>query len=125
MGLPTEWNKKLVGFGCDGIIVNIGNHGLKMYLQQTVTWIEVFWCLAYRLELSLQDAVKDTLFVSIDEMLLRVYYLYEKSPKKCQELETVIEDFKPALLLKNFLRKGTQTTPCMWNTLCCPQGSSL
>ena len=88
VGLPSEWNKKLVGFGCDGTSVNIGDHRLKMYLQQTAPWIEVFWCLAHRLELSLKDAVKDTLFVSTDEMLLRVYYLYEKSPKKCRELET-------------------------------------
>ena len=33
----------------------------------------------------MKDALKDTLFSSVDEMLLRVY-LYEKSPKKCREL---------------------------------------
>ena len=76
--LPNEWNKKIFGFGCDGTSVNIG---LNMYLQQTAPWIEVFWCPAHCLELSLKDAVKDTLFVSINEMLLHVYYLYETSPK--------------------------------------------
>ena len=106
MGLPSEWNKKLVGFGCDGTSVNIGDHGLKMYLQQTAPWIEVFWCLAHRLELSLKDAVKDTLFVSIDEMLLRVYYLYEKSPKKCRELETVIEELQACFTVEEFPKKG-------------------
>ena len=25
MGLPNEWNKKLIGFGCDGTAVNIGD----------------------------------------------------------------------------------------------------
>ena len=81
VGLPNDWNKKLIGFGCDGTSVNIGDRGLKMYLQQTAPWIEVFWCLALRLELSLKDALKGTLFTSIDEMLLCVYFLYENHQK--------------------------------------------
>ena len=74
---------KLIGFGCDGTSINIANRGLKMYLQDVAPWIEVFWYLAHRLEFALKDALKDTLFKSVDEMLLQVYYLYEKSPKKC------------------------------------------
>ena len=35
VGLPNEWNKNLIGFGCDGTSVNIGDRGLKTYLQQT------------------------------------------------------------------------------------------
>ncbi len=73
------WKTKLVGFGCDGTSVNIADRGLKGYLKQTAPWIEVFWCLAHRLELALKDALKDTLFQSVDDMLLRVYYVYEKS----------------------------------------------
>ena len=42
VGLPNEWNKKLVGFGCDGTNVNLGERGLKMYLQQTAPLIEVY-----------------------------------------------------------------------------------
>ena len=45
MGLPNEGNKNLIGFGCDGTSVNIGDEGLKMYLQQTAAWIEVFGAL--------------------------------------------------------------------------------
>ena len=37
------------------------------------------WCLAHRLELAVKDAVKATAFASIDDLLLRLYYLYEKS----------------------------------------------
>ena len=44
--------------------------------------------------LSLKDTLKDTLFSSIDEMLLQVYYLYEKSPKKCSELDEVVVELK-------------------------------
>ena len=106
VGLPDDWNKKLVGFGCDGTSVNIADHGLKMYLQETAPWIETFWCLAHRLELSLKDALKGTLFTSVDEMLLRVYFLYEKSPKKCRELETVIEELQACLTRAEFPKKG-------------------
>ena len=34
------------------------------------------------------------LFHDIDEMLLRLYYLYEKSPRKCCELSDLIDDLK-------------------------------
>ena len=52
------------------------------------------WCLAHCLELAVKDALKGTAFDAIDDMLLKLYYLYEKSPKKCRELEEVISDLK-------------------------------
>ena len=79
-------------FGCDGASVNIGAGGLRGSLEKSVPWVVVFWCLAHRLELSLKDALKDTFFSSIDEMPLRVYYLYEKSPKTCRELDDVVAE---------------------------------
>lgn len=57
----------------------------------------VFWCLAHRLELALKDALNGTLFKTVDEMLLRVYYLYKNSPKKCHELDEVIAALRPCL----------------------------
>ena len=51
------------------------------------------WCLAHRLKLSIKDALSNTTFDLVNEMLLRLYYVYEKSPKKCKELETIISDF--------------------------------
>ena len=45
----------------------------------------------------IKDALSGTLFDSIDNMLLRLYYLYEKSPKKCIELESVCADLKECL----------------------------
>ena len=83
-----EWEHKLIGFGCDGTSVNMcATSGLKGLLTQSVPWIAVFWCLAHRLELALKDALKHTQFM--DEMMLRAYYLYEKAPKKCRELDDV------------------------------------
>ena len=52
------------------------------------------WCLAHRLELAVNDALSDSCFDSIDDMLLRLYCIYEKSPKKCRELEGIITDLK-------------------------------
>ena len=72
----TDWENKLVGFGCDGTNVNMGAGGLKGYLEESVPWVAVFWCLAHRLELALKDAFKGTPFSELDEMLLRLYYLY-------------------------------------------------
>jgi len=71
--------------------------GLKGLLTETMPWIVVFWCLAHRLELALKDASKSTLFVQVDELLLRLYYLYEKSPKKCVELHEVVSELKQCL----------------------------
>ena len=39
--------------------------------------------MAHRPELLLKDALKSTYFATVNELLLQVYFLYEKSPKKC------------------------------------------
>ena len=106
VGLDDSWSKKLIGFGCDGTAVNIAENGLKGHLQGVAPWIEMFWCLAHRLELALKDALKGTPITNIDEMLLRLYYLYEKSPKKCRELESVIEELQACLTTQEFSKKG-------------------
>ena len=37
-----------------------------------------------------------SLYKEIEELLLRLYYLYEKSLKKTHELASIVEDFKEA-----------------------------
>ena len=93
----SDWKDKLIGFGCDGASVNMAAGGLRGYLQHCVPWVVVFWCLAHWLELALKDALSSTLFSSIDNMLMRLYYLYEKSPKKCRELEDVVAELRVCL----------------------------
>ena len=93
----TDWENRLVGFGCDGASVNMGANGLRGYLEKAVPWVFVFWCLAHRLELALKDALKATLFTTIDDMLLRLYFLYEKSPKKRLELDAVVVSLRECL----------------------------
>ena len=94
----TGWEDKLIGFGCDGANANMGeSSGLKGHLKEAVPWVVVCWCLAHRLELSLKDALKTSFFTAIDELLLQVYYMYENSPKKCCELEVVVEELGACL----------------------------
>ena len=40
----------------------------------------------------MQDALKDNVLEEINEMLLRLYYLYEISPQKGTELEEIIRE---------------------------------
>ena len=82
----------LVGVGTDGASANIAAGGLKGLIQKELPWVHWMRCLAHRLELAVHDALKDTTFSLIDEMLLRLYYVYEKSPKKCRELNDIIAD---------------------------------
>ena len=53
--------------------------------------------MAHRLELAIKDALCGTFFSTIDELLIRAYYLYAKSPKKCRNLEVVVEELKSCL----------------------------
>ena len=75
-----DWEAKLIGFVCDGTNANMADGGLNGFLKDAVPWVIVSWCLVHCLELSLKDALKNTFFASIDELLLQVYFMYEKSP---------------------------------------------
>ena len=79
---------KFVGIGTDGASANIAASGLKGLMEECLGWVFWMWCMAHRLELAIKDALKDTTFNLINEMLLRLYYLYEKSPKKCRDAGT-------------------------------------
>ena len=88
---------KLIGFGCDGASVNMGANALRGRLQSERPWIVTFWCLSHRLELSLKDALRGTLFSTIDDILMRIYYIYSKAPKKCRDLEAVVTELRVCL----------------------------
>ena len=49
--------------------------------------ITFVWCMAHRLELAIQDDLKCMIFDKVDGMILRISYLYQKSPKKLGELK--------------------------------------
>ena len=87
----------LVGCGTEGASVNVSDqNGMRGKLQAAlhVPWLYWAWCYAHRLELACKDAFSSHVFHDIDDMLLRLYHLYEKSPKKCRELADLIDDLK-------------------------------
>ena len=93
--LKVEGKPVLVGVDTDGASVNISDqNGMKGILQCSLPWLFWSWCFAHCLELACKDSLCSHLFNDIDEMLLRLYYLYEKSPKKCRELADIVDDLK-------------------------------
>ena len=55
-----------------------------MKMQEDIDWLVPVHCVSHQLELSIADALKSTLFSDIDEMLVKIYYLYKNSPKMRQ-----------------------------------------
>ena len=47
-------------------------------------------------------------------MLLRLYYLYEKSPQKCRELEDIISDLKECLCFDDAGVKPVSASGSKW-----------
>ena len=89
--VDAENCSRLVGMGS---ACNIAQNGLRGLVEAQLDWIFWMWCLAHHLKLAVKDALKGTTFDAVDDMLLKLYYIYEKSPKKCRELEEVISDLK-------------------------------
>ena len=72
------------------------------------------WCLAHRIELAIKDALKSICFKLIDEMLLRLYYLYEKSSKKLRQLEEIIADLSGCLTFEGGGTKPIRASGTRW-----------
>ena len=90
-----DFMKKLVGFGADGASVNSGNKGgVKTLLQNENKWITFGWCIAHRLELALKDSLSGTSFDEVDELILRMHYLYKRSPKKLRQLKELVNIYE-------------------------------
>ena len=102
--ISAENCKKLVGIGTDGASANTEASELKGLVEGHLRWVFWMWCMAHRLELAIKDATKATAFDLIDDLLLRLHYLYEKSLKKCRELQDIITDLKecsPSMMLES------------------------
>jgi len=82
--LEVEGKPMLVGVGTDGASVNISEQNrMRGILQRNHPWLFWSWCFAYCLELACKDSLCSHLFNDIDKMLLKLYYLYGRYPKKC------------------------------------------
>ena len=47
--------------------------------------------MSHRLELALKDALQKTVFKEVDKMLLNLYLLYQKAPKKLRQLKELAQ----------------------------------
>ena len=80
--LGVDGKPALVGGGTDGAAVNIADqNGMRGMMLRANPWLMWSWCFAHRLELACKNALGSKVFKDIEDMLLRLYYLYEKSPK--------------------------------------------
>ena len=93
LGAKGKHHPILVGMGTDGVSVNVlEQDGMQGKVQKALPWVFWAWCYSHRLELACHDALCSSLFKDINEMLLRLYYLIKKSPKKCRELSDMVTD---------------------------------
>jgi len=106
----------LISFGTDGASANIANSGLKGIFERKLEWIYWSCCLTYRSELTIKNALQGSYFQSIDNMLLKLYYLYEKSAKKCCELSEIINDLKQFLEFDDNDVKPIRASGTRWVT---------
>ena len=113
-GISADQCKLLIGIGTDGASANIARGGLKGLVEKEIPWLYWSWCLAHRVELAVKDALKGTFFDLIDEMLLRLYYIYEKSPKKCRELDEIITDLKAYIVFDDAGVKPIRASGSRW-----------
>ena len=87
-----------VGLGGDGCSTYRGEKGgINGILKKEFPWFLFVWCIAYHLELALKDALSSTYFKEIDDCLLKLCYLYEKSPKRLRSLQELSNIYKDSL----------------------------
>ena len=77
-----DFQKRIMGLNVDGASVNTRVHnGVGVLMQADLPWLQVIHCFNHCLELAIKDAFQNDNFNKIDEMLMKFYYLYQKSPK--------------------------------------------
>ena len=93
-----DFQKRIMRPNVDGASVNTGVHnGGGVLMQADSPWLQVIHCFNHHLELAIKDAFKNDNFDKIDEMLMKFYYLYQKSPKRLQELKHVVEAWEKSV----------------------------
>ena len=85
----TPLHTCLASLNIDGAAINTGIHSvLGVKFKESAPWISLVHCFNHRLELAVKDTFNNTFLKDIDTMLLKLYYLYRKSPKQLRELKS-------------------------------------
>ena len=87
-----DWKKKLGSVCMDGAAVNLGvRRGVAARLRTEMPWLVSVHCFNHRLELAAKDAFSETYLDEISPMLMNIYYMYHKSPKRLRDLQSLAE----------------------------------
>ena len=93
-----NFEDRIVGLNADGASVNMGQFsGLGKLIKDKAFWLELVHCFSHRIELALKDAFDTSPFGKIDNMLMKLYYLYQKSPKRYRELKELGEIYEKTI----------------------------
>ena len=111
--LAELWTR-IIYLSADGASVNSGkDSGLIAKLQEENPWILFVWCFSHRLELALKDALGE-FSKPVDESLMHLYYLYQKSSKKLRELKQLFKDIKGEFEMFGEGVKPVKSTGTRW-----------
>ena len=92
----------------DGASVKTGIHnrlGVKMKVDAPL--LSVIDCFNHNLELAVKNTFDKTFFIEVDNLLLKLHYLYRKSPKHLRELNT-FEEIHDQYIPKPYIMYGTR-----------------
>ena len=94
----TPMYDSLANLCVDGASVNTGIHnGLGAKMKAHAEWLTIIHCFNHNLELAVKDCFDKTFFKEIDNMLLKLFYLYRKSPKRLRELKKFEEIYDESI----------------------------
>ena len=81
-------HQRMTNLSVDGASVNSGIHnGLGAKMRESTAWFSTIHCFNHSLELAVKATFNTTFFKEVDNMLLKLFYLYRESPKRLRELK--------------------------------------
>ena len=81
-------HQRMTNLSVDGASVNSGIHnGLGAKMIESTAWFSTIHCFNHSLELAVKATFNTTFFKEVDNMLLKLFYLYRESPKRLRELK--------------------------------------
>ena len=102
--------QRLANLSVDGASVNTGIHnGLEVKMRELAAWLSTIHCFNHSLELAFKDTFNIAFFKEVDNMLLKLFYLYQKSPKHLIELKMFGEMYDQSIP-KPYKSYGTRLT---------------
>lgn len=111
----VEWNN-VVAFESDNCSVMKGKHkGVIKLIKDRNPNVLDLGCIAHYTNLCLKDAKKDFPF-KVDELLTDIYYHFDKSSKRCEELKDYFADFPDVeyqAILRHCPTRWLSMRPCV------------